>query len=62
MKTLKYFLIIGFATQLLHAQSSIAIGTGALIDVGLGADICAGSITGTVTGDGTQCVVHCPKY
>ena len=55
MKTLKYLLIIGFAAQLLTAQSSIVIGTGASIDVGLGADICAGSITGTLTGDGTQC-------
>ena len=55
MKTLKYFLFISFAAQLLYAQSSIVIGAGASIDVGLGADICAGSITGTVTGDGTQC-------
>ena len=55
MKTLKYFLFIMLAAQLLHAQSSIVIGTGASIDVGLGADICADIITGTVTGDGTQC-------
>lgn len=55
MKTLKYFLFISFAAQLLQAQSSIVIGTGASIDVALGADICADVITGTVTGDGTQC-------
>ena len=61
MKTLKYFLFIILAAQFLHAQSSIVIGTGASIDVGLGADICAGSITGTVTGDGTQCSSALPK-
>jgi len=55
MKTLKYFLFIGFLAQFINAQSSIVIGTGASIDVGLGADICADIITGTVTGDGTQC-------
>jgi hypothetical protein len=55
MKTLKYFLLIGFTAQLLNAQSNITFGGGSSIDVGLGADICAGSITGTLTGDGTQC-------
>jgi len=55
MKTLKYFVFISFAAQLLYAQSSIVIGTGASIDVALGADICADIITGTVTGDGTRC-------
>jgi hypothetical protein len=55
MKTLKYFVFISFAAQLLYSQSSIVIGAGASIDVGLGADICADIITGTVTGDGTQC-------
>jgi hypothetical protein len=57
MKTLKYILFIVFAAQLLNAQS-IVIGAGASIDVGLGADICAGvygNISGTLTGDGTQC-------
>ena len=47
MKTLKYFLLISFAAQFINAQS-IVIGTGASIDVGLGADICAtayGNIT-----------------
>jgi Secretion system C-terminal sorting domain len=57
MKTIKYFsfllLMVNFA-----AAQSIEIGTGAFIDVGEGADICAGNygnITGTLTGSGTQC-------
>jgi hypothetical protein len=63
MKTIKYFLFIFFAAQYINAQS-IVIGTGASIDVGLGADICAGvygNITGTLTGDGTQCATEVPE-
>ena len=63
MKTLKYILFIGFAAQFINAQS-IVIGTGASIDVGAGADICAGeygNITGTLTGDGTQCTSSVPE-
>ncbi len=55
MQTLKYFLLICFTAQLINAQSSSVIGTGASIDLALGADICADVITGTVTGDGTKC-------
>ena len=61
MKTLKYFLFICFAAQFINAQSSIVIGTGASIDVALGADICADVITGTLTGDGTKCGAAIPK-
>ena len=61
MKTLKYFLIICFAAQLLNAQSNITFSGGSSIDVALGADICADVITGTVTGDGTQCNLGVPK-
>jgi hypothetical protein len=63
MKIIKYLLFIGFAAQFINAQS-IVIGAGASIDVGVGADICAGSygnITGTLTGDGTQCGSPLPK-
>jgi hypothetical protein len=63
MKTIKYLLFIGFAAQFINAQS-IVIGAGASIDVGLGADICAGvygNISGTLTGDGTQCGSSLPK-
>ncbi len=63
MKTFKYFLFICLTAQLINAQS-IIIGSGASIDVGLGADICAGvygNITGTLTGDGTQCGTVLPK-
>ncbi len=55
MKILKYFLFIGFLAQFINAQSNITFSGGSSIDVGLGADICADIITGTVTGDGTQC-------
>lgn len=57
MKTIKYLLFILFTTEFIFAQS-IVISTGASINVGAGADICAGSygnITGTLTGGGTQC-------
>ncbi len=57
MTAIKYLLFILFMTQFIIAQS-IVISTGALIDVGAGADICAGThgnITGTLTGGGTQC-------
>lgn len=57
MKTIKYLLFVFFTTQFVVAQS-IVIDAGASIDVGVGADICAGSygnITGTLTGGGTQC-------
>jgi hypothetical protein len=63
MKILKYLFFIGLTAQFINAQS-IVIGTGASIDVGLGADICAttyGNITGTLTGDGTQCGSPLPK-
>jgi len=57
MKTIKYLLLICFATHFITAQS-INIDTGSRIDVGLGADICAGeygNITGNLIGEGTEC-------
>ena len=57
MKTIKYLLFFLFVTQFVTAQS-IVIDAGASIDVGIGADLCAGTygnITGTLTGGGTQC-------
>lgn len=54
MKALVKILIIIFSPSFLFAQT-IDIGTGASMDIGSGADVCGGTITGTVTGDGTQC-------
>jgi len=54
MKTIMQILLILFSVQFLFSQT-IEIGTGASMDVGSGADICGATITGTVTGDGTQC-------
>jgi len=57
MTIIKYFLFCLFYTQILIAQS-IVIGTGASIEVGTDADVCAGevgNITGNIFGAGTQC-------
>jgi hypothetical protein len=55
----KYFIVTFLLaiSQSIYSQS-IVIDGGAVIDVGPGADICAGTygnITGTLTGNGTQC-------
>jgi hypothetical protein len=57
MKTIIIITLLLFPFQFLSAQS-IVIGNGALINVGEGADICAGdygNITGNLTGGGTEC-------
>jgi hypothetical protein len=57
MKTIKYFLFLLVATRFVIAQS-IVIEAGASIEVGLGADVCAGlygNITGNLSGAGTHC-------
>ena len=63
MKAFKIIpLIIFLITTLTYAQS-IVIGTGAEINVSIGADVCAttnGNITGNLTGGGTQCTQAMP--
>ena len=57
MRAIKYLLTALFISKLIFAQS-IVIDNGASIEVGAGADICAGvygNITGNLFGDGTQC-------
>lgn len=59
MKTLKYILLLVFASGFLNAQT-ITIDAGAQIDLGSGADLCGtnyGNIinNGTLSGTGTQC-------
>ena len=57
MKTLKYFALFFFTSQIITAQS-IVIGDGASIYVSAGADVCAGvngNITGNIYGAGTEC-------
>ncbi len=57
MKTIHYLIIALFLTEIVFAQS-IVIGTGSVLDIGTGSDVCAGvygNIQGTVTGNGTQC-------
>jgi hypothetical protein len=56
MKNLLIILFILFISSLSFSQS-IVIGSGAEINVGTGADICVqnGTITGNLTGTGTQC-------
>lgn len=57
MKTKIFFLLTIFFSSLLYSQSTIVYGTGTTIDVGNGADVCAGTITvnGTYSGGGTFC-------
>jgi hypothetical protein len=52
-----FSIILLMVPLVLSAQSSITIGTGAILTVGAGADVCAGSktIDGTIMGDGTWC-------
>ncbi|MFA6979154.1 MAG: T9SS type A sorting domain-containing protein [Ignavibacteriaceae bacterium] len=57
MKTKIFFLLTIFFSSWLYCQSSIVYGTGTIIEVGNGADVCAGTITvnGTYSGGGTFC-------
>ncbi|MDP3149392.1 MAG: T9SS type A sorting domain-containing protein [Ignavibacteria bacterium] len=57
MKTKIFFLLTIFFSSLFYSQSTIVYGTGTTIDVGNGADVCAGTITvnGTYSGGGTFC-------
>jgi hypothetical protein len=57
MRTINYLILTLFISQLVFAQS-IVIDNGSSIEVGAGADICAGvygNITGNLFGEGTQC-------
>ena len=54
MKT-KIFFIVFFSLIALKAQSTLIIGANAFLDVSTGADICADSLSGTITGNGTFC-------
>jgi len=63
MKTIICLIIAVLLSQSAIAQS-IVIGSGSSIEVGLGADICAGAvgnITGHLFGDGTECGNVIPK-
>lgn len=51
---LLFIALCGFAITL-HAQSTLAISSGASLTVSASADICADSIIGTIQGDGTRC-------
>jgi hypothetical protein len=57
MKILSVFLIFFLNSLFLYSQSSIVYDAGTNIDVGTGADICAGDvyINGTYSGGGTKC-------
>lgn len=51
------FLSIILTSSLLYSQSTIVYDAGTLIDVGIGADVCADTLTfnGTYSGSGTFC-------
>jgi hypothetical protein len=51
------FLLIILTSSLLYGQSSIVYDVGTLVDIGLGADVCADTviINGTYSGNGTIC-------
>jgi len=57
MKTTITFLSIFITSSILYTQSSIVFDTGTIIDVGIGADVCADVIivNGTFSGGGTFC-------